>query len=303
MIAGLSIVGSDIDFSAEVSDSYPDVNEAKSTLDQHPHLFQNIRAVPAKTPIVKFFHAPTGHSGDLSFRNRNSIRKTAWMKYLMDVDDRVRALTIVVRYWAKLHKPEHSRHGRIMSNFAIVSLVIFYLQQLKVFSPVTDLQKNVQSVIVDKWNLGFDDTSYCTSNNASLCDLLGGFFQFYEKFDFEKTIVSTFTANPIEKSAFESIDTVPEAYALYKENVKNDDEPLNITSPVVIQDPFLHNINIAKEITLKMLEQFQSNVKFAAKAYAGPKDKFLQVILANSELLIPDEQYNKKAVCCNFKSL
>lgn len=193
---------------------------AAETLSQHPQ-FTNFR-IPknVKVNIVKCVHAPSGLPIDISFGRLINVRSSSVISYFMK-DRRAFQLMMLFKRWAKLH-----------SNYNLYPLVIFYLQQENILPPVSLLQKHAKQHFVGEWNTGFETVEFQSENTKSLYELLGGFFEYYTKFEYEKYVISMFAGYPVEKAWFAKLE-LPEEFALYKWNIRQ-----NVSTPLDLRHKF-----------------------------------------------------------------
>lgn len=288
---GLAIKTSDADCFVHIPAQYRHgsasyVNRAKRVLQNNPQIFTEIISIPrANTPIVKFFHIPTKTNCDISFKTPLGVRNSNLIKLLLHSDPRLIPVAITIKYWAKVH--ELSRSGRI-SNYTLMTLLIFYLQQspLYVLPSVLSLQTNVNvDDIVDNWCTSINNNATAfpkSSNTSSISELLGGFFEYYASFDFEKMVVCPYLGQPIEKKLFTDLNALPPQFALYKRNVLSElCYPIKVDRPVCVQDPFEQSHNIASCISYKFYNEIKAYIKFAADAYGEEKQNNCQHFLEN----------------------
>lgn len=290
---GLGIKSSDADCYIDIPKKLQNPNEnyvvkAKRTLQMHPSLFADVLAIPrANTPIVKFFHLPTNVYCDVTFKTRLGALNSNLIASLLQRDQRFIPMAVLLKYWAKVHGI--SGTGKL-TNYALVMMIIFYLQSdtLCLLPSVRWLQRFPEhSNRIDFWNAGFVlDKSQMpsTANKSSVFQLVGGFFEFYSKFQFDQYIVCPYTGYPIEKKLFSQTHLLPKEFDHYKFNVNNRHcLPLRHGTPMCVQDPIEQSHNVASSVSGKMAQDIQEYFQFAAKAFARGKDNssadFLQTIL------------------------
>merc|ERR1719209_1578173 len=137
----------------------------------------------ARVPIVKFTHRATGVQCDISFKNRLSVVNTAWIRLCVDADPRVRALLVLLRYFAKLYGLAGGGGGGKLSSYALTLLGITFLQLTKppLLHSVAALQavQDLHCDLVDGWNCAFADEKSLPklpANSLSTIQLLAEFF-------------------------------------------------------------------------------------------------------------------------------
>ena len=92
----------------------------------------NVHCIPnARVPIVKFAHADTSLSCDLSFKNRMAVLNTEFIRLCIESDSRIRSVMMTIRYWASRYELSGGGHGGRpwkITNYALTMMIIFYLQ-------------------------------------------------------------------------------------------------------------------------------------------------------------------------------
>lgn len=282
-VNGLAIVGSDVDATVMMNISVAAgtvVEQAMEVLQQYPHLFTDFETFTGSIDFVSFYHIRSGFFIDVTFNYFDGVRSTELIKYLIHLDERVFDLVMIVKHWAKVHK---LTRDRILSNFAMTLLVIFYLQQRDILPSIATLQSDAEPIFLEGWNTGFDKIKFKPRIEDSLYHLLGGFFDYYDAFDYDQNIISIFAGRPIKRKLFEDLFNVPDEYDLYKLNVGNGISRALILrqTEVIIQDPFTHFVNLARHLKSQSFAAFTTQFKSAALKYRGNNESvFLSEILS-----------------------
>ncbi|XP_021181048.3 uncharacterized protein LOC110369819 [Helicoverpa armigera] len=271
------------------------VNKAKRVLRQYPSTFAEILAIPrANTPIVKFFHIPTGTNCDVTFKTPLGAQNSRLIAFLLHSDPRLLPMSVIVKYWAKVH--ELSGTGKL-TNYALTLMIIFYLQQppLCILPSVEWLQRDpATAYIVDHWNTGFlSDPSRLppSTNTSSISELLGGFFEYYSMFNFDEMVICTYLGLPVKREVFKETTNMPDEFERYKKNVVNHYVmPIRHQTAMCVQDPFEQCHNVASTVTSKLALDIKTYFKFCANAYEKDKlngcQEFLKTILLQRPKLI-----------------
>lgn len=248
---------------------------------KYGHLFVNVTSKYTfeskdEVPIIKAFHKKTNQICDISF-NTIAVFDNKLISYLIHTDSRVFKLMFLTKFWGKvLHFPAH-----VSSLIRI--FVIFYFQQLDMLPSIYLLQKtSLKNDSVNDWNTSFEEPFYFyyTSQNVSLYNLLGGFFQYYSDFDFKNHIISTFAGHPIKRYLFEDVKSVPDIFESYKRIIGNmEQHPLNTSSEFCVQQFFVHNFNSAIKIDRNTANVLLKSIRVAAKMYVENSEQdFLSVL-------------------------
>jgi DNA polymerase sigma len=253
-----------------VSASSDGVNHAKRLLQRRRHVFTSVFAIPkAKTPIVKFMHIPTGTNCDLTLKNALGVNNSALIRLYLSMDPRLEPFLLILKYWAK--KNDLSGHGKI-SNYALVMIALFYLQQLEdpVIPVVTTLQEGVnKKVIIAGWECSINTSfSSNTCNTMSVPELLCGFFKFYSQFDCGMKVICPLTGTSVPKLMFQTPEELPEVMHRYKEYVSGsgpDIHRLKVECDMCVQDPFELTHNLTAGMSSKALDNFKKHCIAAAE--------------------------------------
>lgn len=137
----------------------------------------------------------------------------------MNLDPRIRILIILIKFWGKIH--ELTGHNRI-TNYSLVMLICFYLQQLKepLLPKISYLQSLVsRPEIIEDWDFRFSQNNlllYPIFNKQSIHELLLGFFEYYATFDWGNKVISLNRGEIFDKNIFTSPDTLPEGFEILK---------------------------------------------------------------------------------------
>ncbi|XP_067011783.2 speckle targeted PIP5K1A-regulated poly(A) polymerase [Anabrus simplex] len=278
-VTGLALKGSDLDVFLNIASS-ADTEEKSSgplppeelvvigrkVLRKYRYKFSHIIAVTkAKIPIIKFVHCPTKISCDVSFKNSLGVCNSQLIRFFISLDPRIRPYLMIIKYWARIH--ELASAGK-MSNYALVMMSFFYLQQLKkpIIPSVAELQNSyTDSDLVDGWLCKFNKDRSCikpTENRDSIFELLCGFFHYYAEFDYGGSVICPLIGRTIPKSSFLQPSTLPNELQLYKS--KADSVKFKYSSDICIQDPFDLSHNLTGRLGTKSLTAFCAYCQSAA---------------------------------------
>ncbi|XP_072376138.1 speckle targeted PIP5K1A-regulated poly(A) polymerase-like isoform X2 [Diabrotica undecimpunctata] len=213
----------------------------------------------AKIPILKCLHVPTNTSCDINVRNMLGVCNSHLIKYYQDIDSKIQEMMIIIKYWAKIHKLTGA--NVLFTNYSLCMMIIFFLQGKPYLLPsVENLQKDPGVAnIQDGWNGGFTKVAVISTHlhNSSLLDLFADFFSFYADFDYGTYVICPYLGRPFKKTDFMEPDSLPDAFKIYKNVVKNKDiMPLKLESGICIQDPFEQTRNVTAVVSLKLLQNF-----------------------------------------------
>ncbi|XP_046382622.1 speckle targeted PIP5K1A-regulated poly(A) polymerase-like isoform X2 [Ischnura elegans] len=229
--------------------------------------FRNIVQIPqANVPLLSCVHIHTGLKCDLTFRYPHQVQNTSLIRTFLSIDHRVRPLILLIRHWIKAHRL--SGQGKF-SSYSISLMCIFYLQQIpnKPVLPSVALlmkfAKDQERVLIENWDCGFsEDISFIPKswNDSSLFFLVKGFFKYYSEFDMASMVLCPFLGVAIRKNLFHPgmEHHLPAEFEKYKSNrSKGLAESLKVDQLLCIQDPFVHNHNVALQNRSNIVEHFK----------------------------------------------
>lgn len=235
----------------------------------------------ARVPILKCYHVRTGYQCDINFSDSYGILNSPIVARLLSFDARIYVLATIIKYWSKLH--DCAGRNRI-SNYAIIWMLLFYLQQLDepIVPPIMEFQKRVPPFWVNTvFNFAFDLNLPNQTHNKMRCsELLLGFFKFYKDFDYQSTLIC-----PLYGKSYKKCDILakklPE-FQRYEEILTlNKLNAMSLNKCLCIQDPFeiTHSIPglIAPTQFQKIVMKFQcaADIMEAELADSGESTRLL----------------------------
>ena len=246
------------------------VRTATKILSSVPQCSRMQPIINARVPIIKFIHRPTGIHCDVSFKNRMSVRNTAYIRLCTETDARVRPLMLAVRYFAKHHGLAGGGGGMKMSSYALTMITITYLQQLDppILHPVIVLQSlpDLEPDLIDGWNCNFchDLTKVepLKPNSSSVLELLYGFFCFISTVSFSKVVLCPLLGKVIPISELETSYPPPISTDCF---MTDPDRKLKTDSPLCVQDPFELSHNVCRNLPEKGALNFIAHCSEALK--------------------------------------
>lgn len=294
-VSGLAFIGSDFDFYIEINDNHHSevkrvIKDIYSEMARSRLFNQIVPITQAKIPLIKCTHISTEFPCDLNFSNCMGVYNSQFLKYIIGLDFRFHSVMIVIKYWAKCF--ELSGTGKI-TNYCLILMIIFYLQSTDepLLSPVVKFQEKIKPFFIGHWNLAFNkDVTNKTENQKPVTELINGFFLFYEKFKFLDDLICPSFGKIYKRSDF--ADEIPTDFINYKNYLEKYPTalPLNLSTPVVVQDPFDLSHNVASCCSQLHLFKFTNQCKLASKIFndcIGGKSSVLLMKLF-SESLPPD---------------
>ncbi|XP_066301005.1 speckle targeted PIP5K1A-regulated poly(A) polymerase-like [Branchiostoma lanceolatum] len=270
-----------------------------------------VQVVPSsRCPVVKFIHKDTGLRCDISINNRLALHNTELLHVYRTVHPGLRPLVFVVREWARLSgiAGNSAGGGPRLTNYALTWMVVFYLQTEGVLPSVQELRavcEPSEALLVDGWNCSFTrQMDKFPTKDKSQVELLKGFFHFFNKFEFETSVVSPLTGQHLsvtQVSTNQIISTVgvqgestnqnrDQSQALQTTNQASTSQEVAANErsdscqqfkigPINIQDPFelSHNVagNVNEKTAQRIAEEFNKAAEICAKQNFGTKMSYL----------------------------
>ncbi|KAK1415541.1 hypothetical protein QVD17_31324 [Tagetes erecta] len=215
----------------------------------------------ARVPILKCDSNRGNISCDISINNLNGLMKSKLLFWVNAIDERFRAMVLIVKEWAKAHGINDSKTGTLNS-YSLSLLIIFHFQTCEpaILPPLSEIypgnmaadltgvraiaEKNIEDICGVNINRIKSDRTRMI-NSSSLADL---FISFLEKFC-DISLRALTQGISTHNGQWDDIDTnmrwQPKTYALF------------------IEDPFEQPLNCARAVGQrnlhKIAQAFQSS--------------------------------------------
>ncbi|EGI71086.1 Poly(A) RNA polymerase protein cid1 [Acromyrmex echinatior] len=280
-VTGLALTNSDIDIYLNFGDECTEPQSIKRRSKQiqdclhtdHENWAIELTLDRSRTPIIKVKHRSTGLQCDISFTKGLSVENSKLIRSFNTAYPSCQKLTLFLKKWlslANLSGPDG------MTNYALVWLVIFYLQVKFKIPSIADLIKSHnQSKIISGWETGVSDAILINVPQQSIHELLLGFFEYYGGFDYMHLVVCPLLGETYQKKAFAEVSILPNSMALYIAQLQGDKpEYFRIDSPMCVQDPYDLSHNLTKAVSILTLKRF--------KHYCNESLSVLRSVIAKS---------------------
>lgn len=187
------------------------------------------------------------------------------MANLLNFDPRIHSLVTIIKYWMKVHDfvgPDK------MSNYAVIWLILFYLQTLPcpILPPIFLFQQNIRPYLVNGYNYAFNQYfPRFTLNGQRISQLLLGFFEFYKDYDFKSHIICPLYGRAFQKHNL--FDNHPIEFQRYQylRRVNPNDGRLDLNKFMCIQDPFKLTHILSCRMNSKQFQNFQNKLSGTCK--------------------------------------
>ncbi|XP_037071935.1 speckle targeted PIP5K1A-regulated poly(A) polymerase-like [Pollicipes pollicipes] len=278
-VSGLGFHGCDLDLYAYIDANAPDAglptdadeaDRARAVAAvlqgmRRPDLCSRlVRILQARVPIIKFCARRLGGVRcDMSFRSPMSCQNSRLVGWFMKADQRARLVAVTLRYWANRHHVAGGDHNpRKMSSYCLTLLVITFLQQLDppLLPSVAWLQAQVPEVLIGPWNAAFAlGAPWRSANQSTASGLLRHFFRYGADLQSERLAVCPLVgrAVPREQLADRQHCYLPELRRYFGLVADHQVAPLDAGTPLVVQDPFELDFNVARNYSQEGLDRFR----------------------------------------------
>ncbi|KAJ5908274.1 PAP/25A-associated [Penicillium taxi] len=162
----------------------------------------------AKVPIVKIWDPELKLSCDMNVNNTLALENTRMIRTYVDIDERVRPLAMVVKYWTKRRILNDAALGGTLSSYTWICLIINFLQTRDPpILPSLQTRPHKKKVTSDGVVFSFDDdmqalAGFGRRNTHNVGQLLFEFFRYYaHEFDYEHNVISVREGGLISKEA------------------------------------------------------------------------------------------------------
>lgn len=151
----------------------------------------------AKVPIVKMWDPELEVACDMNVNNTMALENTRMIRTYVEIDERVRILAMVVKYWTKRRSLNDAALGGTLSSYTWICMCINFLQTRDPpILPSLQKRPHEDQTTADGKPADFDsdmDTlkGFSASNTSSIGQLLFGFFRYYGyEYDYETSVIS-----------------------------------------------------------------------------------------------------------------
>ncbi|XP_011883510.1 PREDICTED: uncharacterized protein LOC105570690 isoform X1 [Vollenhovia emeryi] len=234
----------------------------------------------SRTPLINVKHRLTGLQCDISFMNGLSVENSLFIKSFNMGYPPCRKLTLFLKKWLSMG---HLTGSTGIKNYALVWLVIFYLQiKFKAPSIATLIKSHNWSKITSEWKTGVANTIPIDIPELPIHELLIGFFEYYESFNYARFVVCPLLGETCEKRTFAEVSTLPNSMEHYIAQLKNTKrEFFRIDSSMCVQDPFDLSHNLTKAVPILTLKRFKQycNASLSILRNVSLKEKKLNNIV------------------------
>ncbi|EAW12844.1 PAP/25A associated domain family [Aspergillus clavatus NRRL 1] len=160
----------------------------------------------AKVPIVKIWDPELRLACDMNVNNTLALENTRMVRTYVEIDDRVRPLAMIIKYWTKRRILNDAGLGGTLSSYTWICLIINFLQTRDPpVLPSLQARPHKKRTTADGLVCSFDDdlgslTGFGRKNKQTLGELLFHFFRYYgHELDFEKYVISVREGKLISK--------------------------------------------------------------------------------------------------------
>ncbi|KAI0376206.1 hypothetical protein F5Y04DRAFT_214951 [Hypomontagnella monticulosa] len=160
----------------------------------------------AKVPIVKIWDPELELSCDMNVNNTLALENTRMIKTYVQIDDRVRPLAMIIKYWTRRRIVNDAAFGGTLSSYTWICMIIAFLQlRQPPVLPALHQRPHQKLPRKDGEIASFADDidklqGFGSKNTSSLGELLFEFFRFYaHEFDYSTSVISVRLGKVITK--------------------------------------------------------------------------------------------------------
>ncbi|KAI0201731.1 hypothetical protein F4808DRAFT_96578 [Astrocystis sublimbata] len=151
----------------------------------------------AKVPIVKIWDPELELSCDMNVNNTLALENTRMIKTYVNIDDRVRPLAMIIKYWTRRRILNDAAFGGTLSSYTWICMIIAFLQlRPSPVLPALHQRPHQKLSRQDGETASFADDidqlrGFGENNKSSLGELLFEFFRFFAyEFDYSSDVLS-----------------------------------------------------------------------------------------------------------------
>ncbi|KAK4186411.1 hypothetical protein QBC35DRAFT_453287 [Podospora australis] len=164
----------------------------------HRHGMQKVVCVSsAKVPIVKIWDPELQLACDMNVNNTSALENTRMVRTYVSIDERVRPLAMIIKYWTRRRIVNDAAFGATLSSYTWICLIIAFLQLREPpVLPALHEQHSLKLVREDGRQSEFADDipklkGFGARNKENTAELLFQFFRFYAyEFDYDQYALS-----------------------------------------------------------------------------------------------------------------
>ncbi|OTB07410.1 hypothetical protein M426DRAFT_8783 [Hypoxylon sp. CI-4A] len=157
----------------------------------------------AKVPIVKIWDPELELACDMNVNNTLALDNTRMIKTYVQIDERVRPLAMIIKYWTRRRILNDAAGGGTLSSYTWICMIIAFLQ-LRQPPILPSLHQQPHQKKDGDINSFSDDAEklrgFGSENKSTLGELLFEFFRFYShEFDYSTNVLSVRLGKTITK--------------------------------------------------------------------------------------------------------
>ncbi|KAI2472220.1 hypothetical protein F4781DRAFT_7501 [Annulohypoxylon bovei var. microspora] len=161
----------------------------------------------AKVPIVKIWDPELELACDMNVNNTLALENTRMIKTYVQIDDRVRPLAMIIKYWTRQRIVNDAAFGGTLSSYTWICMIIAFLQlRQPPVLPALHQRPHQKLLRKDGDIVAFADDidklqGFGSKNKSSLGELLFEFFRFYaHEFDYSTDVLSVRLGKVVSKT-------------------------------------------------------------------------------------------------------
>ncbi|KAI0458084.1 hypothetical protein F5B21DRAFT_39355 [Xylaria acuta] len=226
----------------------------------------------AKVPIVKIWDPELELSCDMNVNNTLALENTRMIKTYVHIDERVRPLAMIIKYWTRQRILNDAAFGGTLSSYTWICMIIAFLQlRQPPILPALHQRPHQKLPRQDGEIASFADDvdklrGFGEKNESSLGELLFEFFRFFAyEFDYSSNVLSVRLGKLITKH--------DKKWHLALNNQLCVEEPFNINRNLgnTADDTAFRGIHLELRRAFDFIAQ--GNLKECCEQYEYPKEE------------------------------
>ncbi|CAN8100795.1 unnamed protein product [Discula destructiva] len=160
----------------------------------------------AKVPIVKIWDPELKLNCDMNVNNTLALENTRMIRTYVEIDERVRPLAMVIKYWTRRRVVNDAAYGATLSSYTWICMIVAFLQlRDPPVLPALHQMPHLKLPTIDGHTTEFaDDLSrlrgWGKKNKSTIGELLFQFFRFFaHEFDYDNQVLSVRLGKMVHK--------------------------------------------------------------------------------------------------------
>jgi DNA polymerase sigma len=209
-----------------------EIEELKSYMEKRPKKWL-VKKINPSVPSLKAIHLETQILCDISITNGLAVHNSQLLAHVFSLQIEAVTLYHYIKHWLL-------NFDIRFKGFTLTLMVLFFLQQLGFMPSIKEVQKDIEPIEIDDFEVQFDNSRdrdyYKLKEMPYFRRYIKDFFSFYSNFDYDNYIICTYRGKAVQK--------------------KNYDFRIDYNHAITLAAPLLRRTNCAKYLTNLDLSKF-----------------------------------------------